>query len=626
MLTSTQSTQLTLFQQQFTPEPQPESVTGGLAKPSKQIITHLHPDQQRCVREIYSHIRNGVQTILLIAICGNGKTVMGGWIIKDATQKAKKPTRCLFLVPRITLLSQAQEEFESLGMESTILQSSRKFDREANVIIASVDTIGSRLKKQTIPEILGEGIGVIFHDEAHFTSYQKPAIALRNYYLSTGATIVGLTATPWRTKRAEYMGQYYEQVVVGQQAPDLIKAGRAVPSRIFILGGIFDLTAIDLGRDGDYRVDQVEEQGIKKAALDCVVREYRRLASNRIAIAFCATVHHAEKLAIAFRESGISADWITGETRESDRKEKFKALTEGEIQILVSVGTLNVGFNVRNISAVLFVRPTKSRSLWHQSVGRAARTYPGKTDYLILDFGNSKRQLDQFGSPSGYHNYDISEQVWKKDKEEKRNPATKECPECNEVISAFVRICPSCGHEFPKAETEEDGGESSDAELVEILLGLEKTKAKFLREQKRLCFKERLSPDVAVERFLKEFGHIPPDAWHAFAVLGKRPSKKKKREYLEYLESLAKSRYHQSWLRHHKKLEFGEVQQPIFKWVNEPWWAVLGVQSGAEHSEVKASYMELAKTYHPDVSDEPQALEHMQLINCAWEDYLQTKV
>jgi curved DNA-binding protein CbpA len=36
--------------------------------------------------------------------------------------------------------------------------------------------------------------------------------------------------------------------------------------------------------------------------------------------------------------------------------------------------------------------------------------------------------------------------------------------------------------------------------------------------------------------------------------------------------------------------------------------------------------MELAKTYHPDVSDEPQALEHMQAINNAWDEYLQTKV
>jgi superfamily II DNA or RNA helicase len=618
MLTSTKATQLTLFQQQFTPEPQPESVTGGLAKPSKQIITHLHPDQQNCVREIYGHIRNGIQRILLVAICGTGKTVMAGWIIRDATQKAKKPTRCLFLVPLTCLLKQAQEEFESLGVESTILQANRKFDRSATVVIASLDTVGSRLKKQTVPELLGEGVGVVIIDEAHYSSFRKATIALHDYYLATGATILGLTATPWRTKKTEYMGQWFDEVVTAPQAPELIKSGRAVPCRIFGFGNTFDLTAIDLGRDGDYRADQVEQQGTTKAALEGVVKEYKRLAGDRIAIAFCATVRHAEKLALAFREVGVTADWVVGTTSDDDRLDRFEALKNGTLQVLCSVGCLNTGFNIRNISAVLFVRPTKSKSLWHQSVGRAARTYPGKTDYLILDFGNNAKRL---GSPSDYQNYDISEEAWKKQQEEKeRKSPTKECPECNEMISVFVRVCPGCGYEFPKNEDEDTA--SADIELVELLLGLEKTKAKFLREQKRLCFKERLSPDVAVERFLKEFGHIPPDAWHAFAVLGKRPSKKKKREYLDYLESLAKSRYHQSWLRHHKKLEFGEVSQPIFNWVSEPWWSVLGVQSGASHSEVKASYMELAKTYHPDVSDEPQALEHMQAINNAWDEYL----
>lgn len=618
MLATTKGNQLSLFSPQ---QPEPEQITGGLAKLEKQVITDLHPDQKACVSQIYSHIRNGVQRILLVAICGTGKTVMAGWIIRDATQRAKKPMRCLFLVPLTCLLKQAQDEFASLGVSATILQANRKFDQSANVVIASLDTVGSRLKKQTVPELLGEGIGVVVIDECHYSSYRRATVALHDYYLRTGATILGLTATPWRTKKTEYMGQWFDEVVLAPQAPELIKTGRAVPCRIFGFGNTFDLTTIDLGRDGDYRVDQVEQQGTTKAALESVVKEYKRLAADRTAIAFCATVKHAEKLAIAFREAGVSADWIIGETNEAERQEKFAALRESKIQVLVSVGTLNTGFNVRNISAVLFVRPTKSKSLWHQSVGRAARTYPGKKDYLILDFGNNAKRL---GSPSDYQNYDISEEARKKKQAgEERQPPTKECPACNETISMFARICPGCGHEFPKDE--EAANESADIELVEILLGLEKKKAKFLREQKRLCFKEGISPDVAVERFLKEFGHVPPDAWHAFAVLGKRPSKKKKSEFLQYLDGLAKSKYHSQWLRHHKRLEFGEIQQPTFLWDSEPWWSVLGVSSEANHEEDRIAYRDLAKTYHPDISDEPEALRHMQTINDAWEEYLQAR-
>jgi len=306
-----------------------EHPSNALSLPESPSVSEerLYEFQQRCIAEIYEHIRNHVQCILLIAACATGKTRMAAWIIRDTTQKAQLPLRCVFLVSLNCLLEQTAEALSQLGVTCSILQGNRKFDASSEVIVASIQTIRSRLKQQNITEILGK-VGLVFVDEAHSTSFDKVFKVIHDRYLKTGTVFIGLTATPYRAKKDEYLGQWFDQAVIAPQPPELVRLGKLVPCRKYGFGDTFDLSKLDIGYDGDYQVGQIESQGTTKAALDSVVREWQRLAENRITVAFCATVKHAQVLCDSFCDSGISSEYITGETSFTDRKAMFERLTK----------------------------------------------------------------------------------------------------------------------------------------------------------------------------------------------------------------------------------------------------------------------------------------------------------
>jgi superfamily II DNA or RNA helicase len=591
-------------------------VTEQLVEPKSRFV-ELYDFQKACIKEIYSHIRNNTQRILLVAACATGKTTMASQIIYDATMRAKKPTRCVFLVSLNCLIDQAAETLVDFGIDCSVLQGNRKFNAEAQVVVASIQTIQSRSRKQEVSEILGSA-GVIFADEAHVLCYNKAFSLIHDYYLKTGTVFIGLTATPWRTNPKEYLDQWFDVKVVAPQPPELVKRGKLVPCRAFGFGKTFDFSQIDIGIDGDYQIGQMEAQAIGKAALECVVKEYQRLASDRLAAAFCVSVVHAQKLCEAFNKAGVTAECLDGNTPYAERKAMFARLETGLTRVLCSVGTLTAGWNSRIVSCIICVRPTKSKALFFQIAGRGGRTYPGKTDYMILDFGDNIVG-NRHGNPMGRQEYDTSKKEFCNIDAQRKTE--KECPGCNSVVSVWSRVCPECGYEFGLDNEAEESEDLLEAELVEIFTKEDREKLKFFREAKRTCFKDWVNPDIAINQFLKEYGYIPPIEWHFEAVLTRRYSAKAKQRFQEWLQAIAP---HEYWLKRQMELEFGTKEQREkrargdFKKSN--WWQILGVAKNASRTTVKAAYLELAKMYHPDVSDDPNTTKWMQVINAAWDE------
>ena len=103
-------------------------------------------------------------------------------------------------------------------------------------------------------------------------------------------------------------------------------------------------------------------------------------------LAFAVNIDHAEKLAQAFRDGGIDAAVITSKTGLHERRDILAAFTRREIPVLVNCGILTEGTDVPSIDCLLMARPTRSRILYQQMLGRGMRLYPGKTLCYVLDF------------------------------------------------------------------------------------------------------------------------------------------------------------------------------------------------------------------------------------------------
>ena len=583
----------------------------------KKEEKELYDFQKECIANIYQFIKDNETRILLIAACATGKTTMAAQIIKDATVNSVTPTRCLFLVSLNCLLDQTANTLQEMGVSCSVLQGDRAFDSSVNAVVASIQTIRSRLKRASLDEILGR-FGIIFNDEAHWSSYDKVYAKIYEHYAKTGTVFIGLTATPWRTSRKQYLGQWFDKTVEAPQPPELVKLGKLVPCRTFGFGKTFDFSKLDIGADGDYKVGQIEAQATGKATLECVVREYLRLASGRRAAAFCVSRKHAELLCSAFLAKGVPSEYLDGETPFEQREAMFERLDAGITMVLCSVGTLHAGWNSRPTSCIIVARPTRSKALFFQISGRGGRTYEGKTDYYILDFGNN---VVTHGSPMGFQNYDIGP-----------NPlnlfanAFKECPQCHLTVPNWARVC-ECGFVFekppevylPKEERE------IDAELVEILSPEDRAKAKFLRTALKEAFKKRICPDAAIREFIKAYGHVPPSEWYLHAVLGRRYSAKKRADFEAYLQHFAP---HDLWYRVRLRWEFGtdgyQAKTPRTEpqiSFEAPWYQVLGVVPNASVDEVKAAYRQLVRQYHPDVCAAPDAGEKVKAINNAFHKY-----
>lgn len=546
----------------------------------------LRDYQKAMIGAIYGCIKAGKKKLVGIAVMGAGKTITAAWMMRDCTARGKK---AVFLVHLQVLIPQTVETLRRLGVWATVLQGNHQYDPNATAIVASVQTINSRLKKQTPHELLGDNIGLICLDEAHVTAFDKCWPLLTEAY--PDAVFLGLTATPWRLSRKEWLGQKFDEAIVALQPPDVIAAGGAVPCRGYTVGGVLDLDVVGTTA-GDYSEGDMAKQATRPEAMAHVVDQYQKIAGTEKFMLVGSTVEQALAQAEVFNAAGIPCETITGETPAEERQAIFQRVRDGETIGISSVGCLTAGFDLPCLTTILYVRATKSKALFQQVAGRGSRPFPGKTHYKLLDFGGN---LPRFGNPMAYQDYSIAE-----DPRPPKEAPTKECPECNAVVLAFARVCPECGYMFPAKEEEEEPTLLYE-DLGEYLDKYDRKKVKFLRLARKKAWEKRLNPDLPYEQFHSEFHHNPPADWSMNACLGKRYSRVRAGQFLEWLRQHQKpGKFADRWLSHHLALEFGTDMPQV-----EMWWSVLGVEPSATKQECieayQARYQAAVGLYSPDM-------------------------
>lgn len=590
----------------------------AVAEPQERT---LRPYQKEIVSSVYNHYREGAKSVLLVATGGMGKTTVAAWIMRDRSIRAKRPARSVFLVERNCLLEQTRNTLADLGVDCSIIQGSRKVKWDHPCMVASLQTLRSwHDAGKDIRKMLGK-VGLFVLDEAHDGVGQRIYQQLCDDYASEDknnlCVFLGLTASPWRMNREEWLGRWFEAKVESLQPPEAVKAGWLLPSRNYSRNGVFDLSQLGMGEDGDYLSGQMGRQAMRPEAMQLIIQEWRRLGEGLPTICFCSSVAQAKAQAEAFNAAGIVADHQSGGTAKSKREAQDKRLRDGTLQVVCSVNTQTKGYDCPPIGCVIFARATKSKSAFFQAAWRGCRPHPGQSHFVILDFGGN---LDLHGNPMGYQDYDISEPRQIKRDE---NANKKTCPNCKGEVSIFARLC-ECGHEFGQ-DKEGEQQEFFDPDLYRLREWFDPVgcqQVQFLRTEKRRAYQSGEHPESAVNAFRGKFGFVPPDDWQLWAVFGKRSTKAAREQYKIYLEKFAP---HDFWVRVHMRLEFGDkhTKAPDYLATWEmPWWEVLGVSKRDSKATIKAAYVALAKQWHPDTCSDPDnAKIQMQILNKAWEDY-----
>jgi superfamily II DNA/RNA helicase len=136
---------------------------------------------------------------------------------------------------------------------------------------------------------------------------------------------------------------------------------------------------------GDYNEHELEIVIDNPARNKRIVEAYQEYAAGRPFLCFSVTVRHAENIARIFRDAGIAVEAISGSMTTEERVRTLEDFESGKLQGLVNCGILTEGYDFCPTSCIILARPTKSRALVVQKIGRGLRLAPGKSDCIVLD-------------------------------------------------------------------------------------------------------------------------------------------------------------------------------------------------------------------------------------------------
>ncbi|MBE9177703.1 DEAD/DEAH box helicase family protein [Oculatella sp. LEGE 06141] len=514
------------------------------SSPSSLQPPTLRPYQLHLIKELYTTLGRGHRRVAIIAGTGAGKTVIGGKICADAEARGLK---LLFLVHLDVLVGQTYEKMKSFGLHCGFIKSGWREDLDAPIQIASIQTMAKRNWWQQWPA------NVVFFDEGHTTVFSQIGQQVM-YETHPSAVHLAMTATPYRLGRSQ-LGDHMETFVASPVPAELQQMGFLASMKYY---GLPTENQVDLEGvrtvAGDYDERDLKNACDRPELVQRIVEEWHRLTPNKRTIAFCVDVDHARHVAEAFKAAGVPSAAVDGSTAIKARQRLYAELRAGTILVLTSCNVISIGFDEPSVEVGLLLRPTQSRALHQQQIGRVMRISPatGKIHGIILDQAGN---LPRLGFPEDVKEYRLPTS---KEPDASETPPNKQCPDCNRFVWGFVLECPDCGYSW---QTEPQVHTEAMVEVVseEILRRLEEQKRiEFFRMQRRKTFLQGAAPNWTKRVFFERFNCLPDKAWSQNAIFGETPTRADKVAYKHYLATIAQQQGKAlSWVIDEFQQEFG---------------------------------------------------------------------
>jgi DNA repair protein RadD len=412
----------------------------------------LRPYQNQAIKDLYAYWENnkGVAPLCVLPT-GSGKSL----VIAEFCRRVCKETpgaRIMIVTHSRELVAQNEAELKKCWPEAqTGIYSAGLGEKTltAQITFAGIQSVYKKIYDF-------DKIDIAIVDEAHLIPKDANTMYGRFFQdlkiANPLVAIWGCTATPYRLDSGmlhEGEGAIFDGIAHNTDLKELITGGYLVPP--ISKGGIakIDLSGVRI-QAGEYVPKELEVAADTPDLIRSAVREIIEYGKDRSAwILYCTGVSHAAHVLGAVRSHGIKCELVTGETPTSERDRILGDFKTGKIKCVVNVLVLTTGFNAPVCDLVALLTATKSTGKYIQIVGRGLRTFPGKENCLILDFGGNVERHGPIDAVDPIKRKDILGEV-------PGAPPQKECPECHAVLYARVAFCPWCQYIFPKNATHED--------------------------------------------------------------------------------------------------------------------------------------------------------------------------
>lgn len=345
----------------------------------------LREYQQEALKNLQVMRENKESIALLYQATGTGKTVTA---VMDAKSVGG---RTLFVAHTMELVNQAYQTFQALWKGASVgkfADSVKELDKD--IVCGSIQSIALNLDM-----FKEDDFYYIIIDEAHHATadtYQKVLAYFKPKFL------LGLTATPERADDTNIL-EIFKNTAHKLDIQTAVEIGALVDVRCIRIHTNIDMTQVRFNsvqynvRDLDVKICVTERNAL-------IVKTWLDYVKDKRTVVFCASVKHAERIAALFKEKGVSAEAVSGSMKTSERNELLAKFAKGELKVLCACDLLNEGWDCPETEVLFMARPTMSKVLYTQQLGRGMRLSKGKEYLMVFDFVDN---AGQYNAPYSLH-------------------------------------------------------------------------------------------------------------------------------------------------------------------------------------------------------------------------------
>lgn len=346
---------------------------------------NLREHQTQALKAL-DQMRQRHETIaLLYQATGTGKTVTA---VMDAM---RYNGRTLFVAHSQELVDQAYRTFQEYWPEVSVGKyAGQNRQGSSFVVCGTVQSVARHLGDFSRQEFQ-----YLIIDEAHHAAADTYRQVLA--YFQPKFTL-GLTATPERTDERSIL-EIFKNTAHRLDIQTAVELGELSPVRCFRVHTNIDLSDVRYN-SVHYNIHDLEVRLFVPERNQIIVDTWMQACQGKRTVIFCVSVQHAKQISELFREVGVPATAVSGDMDQADRQSFQERFRSGEVLVLCACDLLNEGWDCPEVEVLFMARPTMSRVLYTQQLGRGMRKAPGKDYLMVFDFVDN---AGRFNCPYSLH-------------------------------------------------------------------------------------------------------------------------------------------------------------------------------------------------------------------------------
>jgi DNA repair protein RadD len=403
----------------------------------------LRDYQSKGIKEGIDHCKSSNEPVIFSYSVGSGKTVIIKEICKHVISKGGQ---CLSLAHTVELLDGAAKTFGN----GCCIYSAGFGKKELNqkMIYGGEKSIANALHKLPKIDLLCLDECDRLNDDKPESSYMK--IVTHILKVNPKCRILGFTGTPERMGTGAIYGKkrFFKKIISEVTAGYLLKLEYLTqPITTEIDADKYDFEAKTIYTNKYLESVVKSKHRLTKHIVDDITLKTEN--RNKVLI-FASTIQHCDEILSHFPDN--NALILSSKLTKHQRKDVLNSFHYGNCKYLINRDILTVGYDFPEIDALALLRPTESKRLLIQILGRSMRLHESKKNSLILDYAGN---LDRHGSLD----YLFSGEVAKvKNKHKQNDEEPIQCPQCGKHNKSTARkctcgfyfiskVCPDCDHE-----------------------------------------------------------------------------------------------------------------------------------------------------------------------------------